>query len=519
MGWHLFSFTFQYFVAFVLVFTISFYIFAKNPKNKAYQGFFGFGLCMAVWLIAVFICRNAPSKFWAIQLYRVIGGSLMLIHPLLLLSLLFLRKEKKIYILTLLPAIILSASIVLMAPYNVIWTELGWSYTLWSPMILVTYSLLSGYILAVVILALFLTKKTSLKVLQKKYLLISTGSILYISLLLITNYLIYLYPTFLPVGGALAVIEFLFIAYAITLPVDKIEIIKPTGLTNFYCSFLNTLQNVIPGKELGDSSLKFTDYIEAMGLTDIVVFKGGKLIFDSAKFAEEEIGDVADTVLRTLKGLPELKDTVEQYTKVFIETYKTMMLISKNDADKWLEQMLHAHGGFLYQHGILDAMPEKIEIHAIFKELQPRKVYLFKEELPKEAYSKLKEALNWGVECLCVTKLHPQKVRERYGVEKASIFWLTFKKSNTEKTINPRHLDELSKAISKFANTTSGSAILIDCFREIIMVNGFERATSFLKGVKEICKGNNSNLLISTDPKMFEEKQMETIEKVMEEVK
>ena len=127
--------------------------------------------------------------------------------------------------------------------------------------------------------------------------------------------------------------------------------------------------------------------------------------------------------------------------------------------------------------------------------------------------------MNWGFECLCVTKLHPQKVGERYGVGKASVIWLTFKASNTEKTINPRHLDELSKTISKFVKTASRSAILIDCFWEIVMVNGFERAESFLKGVKEVCKENNSNLLISLNREVFEEKQMAVMEKEMDEVK
>jgi len=423
------------------------------------------------------------------------------------------------FIFTLVPGMSIGLIISAFAMYNVTWTKYGWSYSLLHSASMIALPIMLGYFIGIIAIGCFWAKKSLHPYLTMKYKLILIGCIVYFIPLTIINVFMWSYPEMPPFGGFLLTIEFLFIAYAITLPVDKIEIIKPTGLTDFYCSFLNRLQNVIPGKELGDSSLKFSDYIEAMGLKEIVVFKGGKLIFDSAKFAEEEIGDVADTVLRTLKGLPELKDTVEQYTKVFIETYKTMMRISKNDADKWLEQMLHAHGGFLYQHGILDAMPEKIEIPAIFKELQPGKVYLFKEEQPKEAYSKLKEALNWGFECLCVTKFQPQKVRERYGVEKASIFWLTFKESNTEKTINPRHLDELSKAISKFVNTTSRSAILLDCFREIIMVNGFERATSFLKGVKEICKENNSNLLISTDPKMFEEKQMETMEKEMEEVK
>jgi len=519
MSWYFIPWTIQYLLGGLIAVLITFFVFKKNPKNLAYQRFLLFGICTFVWMFAVFFARNAPSASISFQIYRIIQVCFMLSLPLLLLTLISLQKTKRIFILTLVPGLSIGLLISALTLYNVAWGKYGWSYSISPIASIIGFPILFGYFIGIIATGCFLMKKSLHHSLAMKYKLIVIGCIIYFVPLTITNVLMWSQSETPPFGGFLLTIEFLFIAYAITLPIEKIEIVKPTKLTEFYCVFLNRLQNVIPGKELGNSALKFAHYIEAMGLKDIVVFEGGQLVFDSDKFAEEEIGDVADTVLRTLKGLPELKDTVEQYTNVFIETYKTMMLISKNGADKWLEQMLHTHGGFLYQQGILDTMPEEIELPPIFTEMQPGKVYLFKEKQPKEAYSKLKEALNWGFECLCVTKLHPQKVRERYGVEKASVIWLTFKASNTVKTINPRHLDEFSKTISKFVKTTSRSAILIDCFWEIVMVNGFERAESFLKGVKEVCKENNSNLLISLNREVFEEKQMAVMEKEMDEVK
>ena len=211
--------------------------------------------------------------------------------------------------------------------------------------------------------------------------------------------------------------------------------------------------------------------------------------------------------------------------------------------------MLQRHGGFLVKHGILADIPEDVKIPAIFKELYPGKSYLFSEEAPNGAYSKLKKALDSNFDGLSITKFHPQKVRERYNIEKASIFWLTFnelktpglnndlgrvaKRSvayqyqyrnqrrhiETENKIDPKNLNRFSKAISDFVKSPSRSVVLLDCFKEIVLVNGFEYAMNFLREIKEICKECNANLLISINPKVFEEKQIPTIEKELEELK
>ena len=62
--------------------------------------------------------------------------------------------------------------------------------------------------------------------------------IVYLGGMTLTNLIIHINPNFPPFGGILTTVEFLFIAYAIALPMDKIGIIKPTKLAEFYLSFL-----------------------------------------------------------------------------------------------------------------------------------------------------------------------------------------------------------------------------------------------------------------------------------------
>jgi len=362
-----------------------------------------------------------------------------------------------------------------------------------------------------------------------------------------TNAIISSHPNFPPFGGVFTTMFFLFIAYAISLPTEIISAntVLPSGeLPKSYLQFLNSFRNVIPGKELGSGSFRFEEYLEAMGLKDIVVPESGKLTFALEKIDDENMSEILDSILRIIKEYSWAMGAVNDFTDVFLNTYKTLKLKSKDAADKWFEQMVRIHGGFLSKQGILADIPEDVKIPAIFKELSPGKSDLFSEETPNEAYSKLKEALDSSFDGLVITKFHPQKVIERYNIEKASIFWLTFnelktsglsndlgrvayqdqyqnqrRRIETENKIDPKNLNRFSKAISDFVKSPSRSVVLLDCFKEIVLVNGFEYAMNFLREIKEICKECNANLLISINPKVFEEKQIPTIEKELEELK
>ena len=370
MSWYFIPWTIQYLLGGLIAVLITSLVFKKNPKNLAYQRFLLFGICTFVWMFAVFFARNAPSASISFQIYRLIQFCFMLSLPLLLLTLISLQKTNRIFLLTLVPGLFIGLLISVLALYNVAWGKYGWSYSISPIASIIGFPILFGYFIGIIATGSFLMKKSMHHSLAMKYKLIVIGCILYFVPLTITNVLMWSQSETPPFGGFLLTIEFLFIAYAISLPLDKIEIIKPTKLSESYTSVLNSLEDEIPGKELGYSGLKFTDYINAMGLTNMVAFREGKLVFDTATFAEEEIGDVADSVLRALKELPELKETIALYIPLFVETYKTLRLISKNDAERWLEQMLHSHGGFFYQQGISDALPDEITATTIFKEMQ-----------------------------------------------------------------------------------------------------------------------------------------------------
>jgi len=338
--------------------------------------------------------------------------------------------------------------------------------------------------------------------------------------MLISNIIISSNPSFPPVGGIVTSIFFLAVAYAISLGTEEIKssasVKKPLReLPSLYLQFLNAFQKATPGKELGGSNFIFQEYLEAMGLEEVVVPKSGKLVFEADNLSEENIRQVPDNILRIMKEHSWVRKAMDDLTPILVKTYDILQLRPKREADEWFEQMLQRHGGFLGRHGVLAAMPKEIKIPEILKELRPGRAYLFKEEKPVQAYKKLKEALNYGFAGLCISKLHPEKVRKRYNVGRGSIFWLTFKKA--EGTINPTDLGKLQRTISEFVKRSEASIVLLDCFDQIKFANGLHKSLTMLKDFRNLCNENNSIILISINPEMFEKQELAAIEKELGE--
>lgn len=523
-NWYFFPWSVQYVIGGTLALSTSIYLLVKHKESRAYQSFFLFGFSTALWQFLVYLHRNAPTVRLSSLFFRFGLFFISISLPALILTILYLEKKKQIYPLIFLPVLLVGVVTILIAPFEIIWTgtNLGWSYKFALYYMVLFYVTQTGYAVAVILVGYSLRIASTQFSIRKKYLIIVLAfGIFSFGGIALTNFALYLNPDFPPFGGVLTTLEFVVIAYALGLPVEKIksfpEIKEPMArLSSAYLRILNQLRSVLPGKELGVSIFKFDEYVEAMGLSGVVyVDESKKLRFDSGKFVQEEINEITDSVLRTLKSIPEAKEVSQQFSDVLVETYRILKSKSKNDADEWFDRMIRMHGSFLWRSRILDGVSKKVGTPEIFKDLHPGRVYLFREEKPAQAYKKLKEALNYGFVALCISKLHPEKVRKRYNVGGGSIFWLTFKKA--EGTINPADVGKLQRTISEFVKRSEASIVLLDCFDQIKFANGFHKSLTMLKDFRNLCNENNSIMLISINPEMFEKEELAAIEKELGE--
>jgi len=576
--WYFIPWTLQYFVGGGLALLIALYILSKNPKSWVYRYFFLFGLSVSLWEFLAFFHRNAPTADLSVKFFSFDNIFVLLAPSSLLVMLLTLRRERPLNSLVLIPALALGIFGALANPFDIFWTDFGWNYKFMFMWYIAPYTLMwIVYIAAILITGRFLIKNSKMAILRKKYTLLLFGFIVFYAIALTTsNFLLTYYAGVPPLGGIFVVITFLFVAYSINLPTEKIEALHTKNMKKFskdYLRLLNKLLEVAPGKELGESLVRLKDSLPTLGLSDVIEFERGKIYFrpEEPKLDPSEIVDKSldfmkqqgwalsavkpftDVFVSTYRSIKSKKDAdkwfekmlrkhgaflykhgildaiadksldfmkqrgwalsaAKPFTDVFVDTYRSIK--SKKDADKWFERMLRRHGAFLQKHGILDIMPQGVRIPGIFKEIEVGKSYLVREDRPRRCLEMLKEAINYGFKGLCFTMRYPpQKVRNEYGLEGVDIIWLKFKPEKGVKTLAPDKLDELEEVISEFI-APGGAIVLVDAFDQIKVVNGFEKSMEFLQKIKVAAAKSGANLLISMRPESVWEKESAAIAKI-----
>ena len=162
-----------------------------------------------------------------------------------------------------------------------------------------------------------------------------------------------------------------------------------------------------------------------------------------------------------------------------------------------------------YKLFIVELKPEEIKENNQKYILERGLSYSIKEERLDKSYEIFTDQLLHGNFGLCLSKFHPNKVRDTYGLTRTPIIWVTFKEN--ENTVSPKELDAMESVIFNFLNRAERPVILIDCFNEIRLTNGIDRTINWLQKIKETCKKNDCILLISVNPDILDEKELEMI--------
>ncbi len=141
--------------------------------------------------------------------------------------------------------------------------------------------------------------------------------------------------------------------------------------------------------------------------------------------------------------------------------------------------------------------------------------YIIKEKKADKSYEIFKDQLMHGRFGLCLSKFHPKKVRDTYGLERTPIVWVTFRES--ENTVSPRDMAAMESVVFDFLGKAEKPVIFIDCLNEIRLVNGIDKTVHWLRRIASICKDKDCILLLSVNPDLWQEKELAVIERGIEE--
>ena len=157
----------------------------------------------------------------------------------------------------------------------------------------------------------------------------------------------------------------------------------------------------------------------------------------------------------------------------------------------------------------------KVITPAVAVELRPSSTYLVKEEHPEEAYRLFVAALAAGKKGLCITRVYPQKVREKYGLLDLPVLWLS--NVGKEDAVRPKDLEKLSLSIEQFLAREKG-IVLLDGLEYLITNNNFITVLRLVQSIRDQVAINAAILLFSVNPSTLDGHQLTLLEREVDRV-
>ena len=146
----------------------------------------------------------------------------------------------------------------------------------------------------------------------------------------------------------------------------------------------------------------------------------------------------------------------------------------------------------------------------------PSSTYLVKEDRPAQSYALFLDALDRGVRGFCVTRVYPQKIREKFRVAAdVPILWLS--NVGKEDSVRPKDLEKLSLALEQFITKEAGF-VLLDGIEYLITNNNFLTVLRLVQALRDQVAINRATFVISVNPATLDAHQLNLLEKEVDGV-
>lgn len=169
----------------------------------------------------------------------------------------------------------------------------------------------------------------------------------------------------------------------------------------------------------------------------------------------------------------------------------------------------------------------------------PRGVYLIEDEKPGPAFSLFSELVALPLspnakipgrsdsasatleylipQGLVVTREFPESIRKAHNLQVTPIIWLT--ESPGDMRIAPTSLAVLTDTIVRFMENNPNSIVLIEGIEYMVTFNDFRKVLRQLDSLNETAWVTKGRLLVSVDPRAFDERELAMLERDRKAVK
>jgi hypothetical protein len=125
--------------------------------------------------------------------------------------------------------------------------------------------------------------------------------------------------------------------------------------------------------------------------------------------------------------------------------------------------------------------------------LEPGEAYIVTQGTGR-ALKVFADELRSGVRGLCISRIHPSKLKQSEELKTATFIWLTHDSPNDSLS-----LQDLSVRVSKFVYTKAKGVVLLDGLEYLILQNDFPKVMKFLQNIRDMLAAKGAKLLVPVD--------------------
>ncbi|HRW82280.1 MAG TPA: DUF835 domain-containing protein [Methanothrix sp.] len=150
--------------------------------------------------------------------------------------------------------------------------------------------------------------------------------------------------------------------------------------------------------------------------------------------------------------------------------------------------------------------------------LVPGTTYVIEEDKPVESLRAFGDLVGRGVEGLCITRYHPEKLMDSYGLSPERVIWLTQSAGIDPKYrhVDPTNFPRLSGMISDFLTKADEPLILLEGLGYLITQSNYESVLRFVQSQRDEVSLKRGILIIHIDPLALDTKERHRLESEME---
>ena len=144
------------------------------------------------------------------------------------------------------------------------------------------------------------------------------------------------------------------------------------------------------------------------------------------------------------------------------------------------------------------------------------RLYLIMDERLDRAMAIARDFVDSGYRMLCISRYHPEIVRGLWEGGEFHSVWLSDRL--TPDSIAPGQLHRIRQRIEDFISSHEGEVVLLDGIEYLSLVNDFHRLLKFIEELNDLIMESNAILLVSVDPRLFDERSLACLRRFSEVV-